>query len=172
MRHPLAASDSFQLVTHVKSGVCQATRTPVSRQALQPAWRSSKEYRVNTRPRTSLMFALVVLALLGVGHLFVPFVPDADKIPAVVVYGDVALGAVSLVAAYGLSKVTQWGRILTLIVASLNVLSAAPGVVSAPNLELRAVTATYVVFSLVIIALVALPSARKPSAQRAPAPQE
>jgi hypothetical protein len=127
---------------------------------------------VNTRPQTSVTFALIILVLLGVGHLFVPLAPDADKIPSVVVYGDVALGVVSLVAAYGLLKLTRWGRILTLIVAALNVLSAAPGVVSAPNQELRVVTAVYVVLSLVIIALVAWPSARKPSARRAPAAQE
>ncbi len=127
---------------------------------------------MNTRPQPSVMFALIVLVLLGVGHLFVPFAPDADKIPSVVVYGDVVLGVVSLVAAYGLFKLTLWGRILTLIVAALNVLSAAPGVVSAPNLELRVVTAMYVVLSLVIIALVARPSELKPSAQRATAAQE
>lgn len=127
---------------------------------------------MNTRPQPSVTFALIVLVLLGVGHLFVPFAPDADKIPSVVVYGDVVLGVVSLVAAYGLFKLTLWGRILTLIVAALNVLSAAPGVVSAPNLELRVVTAMYVVLSLVIIALVARPSELKPSAQRAPAAQE
>lgn len=127
---------------------------------------------MNTRPQPSVTFALIVLVLLGVGHLFVPFAPDADKIPSVVVYGDVVLGVVSLVAAYGLFKLTLWGRILTLIVAALNVLSAAPGVVSAPNLELRVVTAMYVVLSLVIIALVARPSELKPSAQRATAAQE
>lgn len=127
---------------------------------------------MNTRPQPSVTFALIVLVLLGVGHLFVPFAPDADKIPSVVVYGDVVLGVVSLVAAYGLFKLTRWGRILTLIVAALNVLSAAPGVVSAPNLELRVVTAMYVVLSLVIIALVARPSELKPSAQRATAAQE
>lgn len=127
---------------------------------------------MNTRRQPSVTFALIVLVLLGVGHLFVPFAPDADKIPSVVVYGDVVLGVVSLVAAYGLFKLTRWGRILTLIVAALNVLSAAPGVVSAPNLELRVVTAMYVVLSLVIIALVARPSELKPSAQRATAAQE
>lgn len=127
---------------------------------------------MSVRSRTSLNAALLMLVLLGVGHLFVPFMPDTDKIPALVVYGDVVLGAASLVAAFGLLKPTQWGLILTLIIAILNVLSAAPGVVSAPNTGLRVVTAVYLVVSSVIIALVALPSKRALSVQRASAPQQ
>jgi hypothetical protein len=113
-----------------------------------------------------------MLVLLGVGHLFVPFVPDADKIPLLVVYGDVVLGAASLVAAFGLWKPTHWGLILTLIIATLNVLSSAPGVVAAPTFGLRVVTTVYLVVSLVIIALVALPSPRTPAVRRASALQE
>lgn len=117
---------------------------------------------------------MALLALLGVGHLFVPFAPDAEKIPSVVVYGDVALGAVSLVAAFGLLKLARWGRVLTLIVAALNILSAAPGVVAAPNLALHIVTVAYVVLSLVIIALtlVGLSSGRNSPAQDAVAVRE
>jgi hypothetical protein len=124
------------------------------------------------RSRTSLKAALAMLVLLGVGHLFVHFVPDADKIPLLVVYGDVVLGAASLVAAFALLKPTQWGLILTLIIAILNVLSAAPGVVVAPNAGLRVVTTMYLVVSLVMIALVALPSQHTPSVPRPSAPQE
>ena len=113
-----------------------------------------------------------MLVLLGVGHLFVPFVPDADKIPSLVVYGDVVLGVASLVAAFGLLKATQWGLILTVIIATLNVLSAAPGIVAAPNPWLRVVTTVYLVVSLVIIALAVLPTERKLSVHRASTPQE
>ncbi len=127
---------------------------------------------MSIRSRTSLMAALVMLVLLGVGHLFVPFVPDADKIPSLVVYGDVVLGVASLVAAFGLLKATQWGLILTLIIATLNVLSAAPGIVAAPNPWLRVVTTVYLVVSLVIIALAVLPTERKLSVHRASTPQE
>lgn len=127
---------------------------------------------MSTRSRTSLMAALVVLVLLGVGHLFMPFVPDADKIPRLVVYGDVVLGAVSLVAAFGLFKLAQWGIILTLIISALNILSAAPGVVAAPNAGLHVIAAVYLVLSLVIIALVVFPSERKPSAHRVSAARE
>ncbi len=127
---------------------------------------------MSSKSRTALMAALIVLVLLGVGLLFVPFVPDAGKIPALVVYGDVVLGAASLVAAYGLLKLTRWGLILTLIIATLNVLSAAPGVVAAPNVELRVAATVYLACSLVIIALVAFPLKRTLSAHRTPAAQE
>lgn len=127
---------------------------------------------MNTRPRASLTIAVLLLVLLGVGHLFVPFVPDADKIPPLVVYGDVVLGVASLIAALGLMKLTRWGLIITLLTAALNVLSAAPGVVAAPNPGLRAVTTAYVVVSLLIIALAAFSSELKPSTHRTPQVQE
>jgi hypothetical protein len=127
---------------------------------------------MSIKSRTSLKAALAMLVLLGVGHLFVPFVPDADKIPLLMVYGDVVLGAASLVAAFGLLKPTQWGLILTLIIAILHVLSSAPGLVAAPNAGPRVVTTVYLVVSLVIIALVALPSERTPAVHRTSAPQE
>lgn len=121
-----------------------------------------------TRPRTSLTIALVLLLLLGVGHLFVPFVAGANKIPSLVVYGDVALGALSLVAAFGLFKGARWGQILTLIIAVLNVVSAAPGVVAAPNQALHVAAAVYLVLSLVIFGLVALPAGRAGQPKQAP----
>lgn len=127
---------------------------------------------MNTKRPTALLSALVLLVILGVGHLFIPFVPDAGKIPSPVVYGDVLLGLMSLIAAFGLWKEQGWGAILTLIIAALNIVSAAPGVVVAPNMGLRVVTAVYVLVSLLIIALVAFSSERKLSAHRTPVPQE
>ncbi len=113
----------------------------------------------STRPM-SLVVALALLALMGVGHLFVPFVPDAAKIPAFVVYGDVVLGLIGLVAAIGLWRLKQWGLVLSLIILALNIVSAAPGMFAAPNVGLQVVTAVYALLSLVSIALLGLPSAR------------
>jgi hypothetical protein len=42
---------------------------------------------MTTRRTTAIVSVLVLLLLLGVGHLLVPFVPDADKIPPIVRYG-------------------------------------------------------------------------------------
>lgn len=127
---------------------------------------------MNARVRGSLVVALVLLVLLGVGHLFVPFAPDADKIPSLVRYGDVALGVVSLIAAFGLLRRAQWGRVLTLVVASLNVLSAAPGVVAAPNAALQVIAAVYVVLSLAMLALVWFSAERQASVSSVSAARE
>ncbi|HEU5346756.1 MAG TPA: hypothetical protein VFU60_20580 [Ktedonobacterales bacterium] len=123
---------------------------------------------MDTKRSTLVVSALVLLVLLGVGHLFVPLAPDADKIPAVVQYGDVALGILSLVTAFGLWGVKRWGVVLTYMIAALNIVSAAPGIVAAPNAMLRVVTAIYVLVSLLIIGLMAISGQRRPSAQRIP----
>lgn len=115
---------------------------------------------------TALLAALALLVLLGVGHLTVPFVPDADNIPPLVRYGDVALGLASLVAGFGLWNLQRWGIILTVIIAALNIFSAAPGMIAAPSLALQVVTVAYVVLSLLIIVLVMLRSERKVAASR------
>ena len=116
---------------------------------------------------TALLAALALLVLLGVGHLTVPFLPDADKIPPLVRYGDVALGLVSLVAGFGLWNLQRWGIILTVIIAALNIVSAAPGMIAAPNMGLQVITVAYVVLSLLIIILVMLRSERKATGSRA-----
>lgn len=125
-----------------------------------------------TKRTTVLIIALVLLLLLGIGHVLVPFVPDTDKIPPFVRYGDVALGILSLIAAIGLWNLQRWATVLATIIAALNILSAAPGIVAAPNATLRVVTAAYVVLSLVIIILLALRSARRPTAPRVSAAPE
>jgi hypothetical protein len=104
---------------------------------------------------TALVVALALLLLLGIGHMFAPFVPDAAKIPPFVRYGDVVLGILSLITAIGLWNLQRWATVLATIIAALNIVSAAPGVVAAPNATLRAVTVAYVVLSLVIIILLA-----------------
>lgn len=116
---------------------------------------------MNSTRSMSLAVALALLTLMGVGHLFVPFVPDAAKILAFVVYGDVVLGLIGLVAAIGLWRLKRWGLVLSLIILALNIVSAAPGMFAAPNVGLRVVTAVYAMLSVVSIALLGLPSARK-----------
>ncbi|MDE3228528.1 MAG: hypothetical protein KGO05_01505 [Chloroflexota bacterium] len=123
---------------------------------------------MDTKRSTLVVSALVLLILLGVGHLFVPLAPDADKIPAVARYGDVALGVLSLIVAFGLWGMKRWGVVLTYIIAALNIVSAAPGMVAAPNATLRVVTAVYVLVSLLIIGLLAVSGQRRPSARRIP----
>lgn len=127
---------------------------------------------MNTKRSTAVVSALILLVILGVGHLFVPVIPGAAKIPLAVVYGDVALGVLSLVAAYGAWNLKRWGVALTFIVAALNIVSAAPGVVAAPNMGLQVVTAVYVLVSLLVIVLMAISAERKVNALRPAAAQK
>jgi hypothetical protein len=116
---------------------------------------------VNTKRPTTMLVALALLVILGIGHLFVPFMQGADKIPPVVVYGDVVLGVLSLITGVGLWNLKRWGVWLTFLIAALNIISAAPGVVAAPNVELRVITTVYVLVSLLIIVLMVIPTERK-----------
>ncbi|HEX9036535.1 MAG TPA: hypothetical protein VF808_06040 [Ktedonobacterales bacterium] len=106
-----------------------------------------------TRP-TALWTALTLFVLLGLVHLAVPYMPDADKIPAIVRYGDVGLGIASLIAGYGLWKLFSWAKTATIVLAALNIVSATPGVFYGPNQTLQIIAALYVALSVVIIALV------------------
>ncbi len=102
----------------------------------------------------------ILLALLSLPSLAFPLLPTED-IPALVVYSGVVLGIAGLVAAAGLWLLRKWGLWLTIIVSVLNLLSAAPGITSAPNAGLQAAAIVTVVVSALIIVLVVLPDSRR-----------
>jgi membrane protein implicated in regulation of membrane protease activity len=55
----------------------------------------------------------------------------------------------------------KWGLWLTVVVNVLGGLSAAPGVGAAPNAGLQAAAIVFVLISVLVIALVVLPSSRR-----------
>lgn len=112
---------------------------------------------MKTKRPTSLLIALVLLALLSLGNLALPLFPG---VPPLVTYGAIVLGIIGLGAAFGLWRLKRWGMILAIIVSVLNALSAAPGIAEAPNV-LKVLSALNVVLSIVLIVLVVLPSARR-----------
>ena len=116
---------------------------------------------MNTKRPTSLMVALILLALLSLGNLVFLFVSGTNNIPAAIVYSGVVAGVIGLVAAFGLWKARRWGMILTIIVSAFNMLSAAPGLWLAPNRALQVSAGVYVALSVLIGVLVLLPSARQ-----------
>ncbi len=116
---------------------------------------------MKTKRPTSLLVALILLALLSLGNLVFLFLPGTNNIPAAIVYSGVVAGVIGLVAAFGLWKARRWGMILTIIVSAFNMLSAAPGVLVAPNPGLQVTAGAYVALSILIIVLVVLPSARQ-----------
>jgi len=107
-----------------------------------------------------ITIAAVLMALFGLVNLFSPLFPS-EGIPAFVVYLGVVLGVVGLIAAAGLWMLKRWALWLTIVVAMLNILSAAPGIAFAPNVMLRAAATVTVVGFAVIALLVVLPNSRR-----------
>ncbi len=114
---------------------------------------------MHSRPQP-VTVAAVLLALLSLPNLVFPLLPT-EGIPAVVVYLGVVLGVAGLVAAAGLWMLKKWGLWLTIVVSALNLLSAAPGITSAPNAGLQLAALVTVVVSALIIVLVVIPTSRR-----------
>ena len=105
--------------------------------------------------------AAVIQVLFSLLSLPGPLLPGSEQIPAVVIYGGIVLGVAGLVASAGLWMLKKWGLWLTVVVNVLGVLSAAPGVVAAPNAALQGAAIAGVVVSALVIVLVVLPSSRR-----------
>ncbi len=112
---------------------------------------------MRSRP-LSVTVAAVVLVLLSLLNL----VPLAiEGMPAVFVYGALALGAAGLVGAAGLWMLKKWGIWLSIVVCALNLVFAAPGIPFAPDAALRVAATVTVVVSALVIVLVLLPASRR-----------
>ena len=105
--------------------------------------------------------AAILMALISLLGLPGPLLPGSEGIPAVVLYGGIVLGIVGLVAAVGLWMLRRWGIWLTIVISVLNLLSAAPGILFAPNAALQAAAAVGVAVPALIIVLVVLPTSRR-----------
>src|SRR5215210_8036195 len=115
---------------------------------------------MGTRPMP-ITVAVVLQALFSLANLFSPLFFGSEDVPAVVIYGGVVLGIVGLVATFGLWMLRKWGVWLTIILSVLNILSAAPGVVVAPDAVLQVAATITVVGYAVLIVLVILPTSRR-----------
>jgi uncharacterized membrane protein (DUF2068 family) len=83
----------------------------------------------------------------------------SEGVPAWVVYSGVVLGVVGLIGAVGLWMLKRWRLWLTIIVSVLNILSAAPGLVFAPNFTWRILAVVGVVGFASVILLAVLTEA-------------
>ena len=105
--------------------------------------------------------AAVIQVLFSLLSLPGSLLPGSEGVPAVVLYSGIVLGVAGLVASAGLWMLRNWGLWLTVIVNALGALSAAPGVVAAPNAALQAAALLGVLISVLIIVLVVLPPSRR-----------
>jgi uncharacterized membrane protein (DUF2068 family) len=77
------------------------------------------------------------------------------------VYIIVGLGAVGLVAAGGLWMLKRWALWLTVVVAVLNILAAAPGLIFATDFSGRTFATMGIVSFALVIVLAVLPGPRR-----------
>ena len=108
-----------------------------------------------TRP-LSVTIAAVLLALASLVNVIIPLFPT--ELPGFVVYSGAALGVAGLFAAAGLWRLKRWSVVLTIVVALLNILSAAPGLFIAPTTALFVSAIVGCALFALILALVVLPT--------------
>jgi hypothetical protein len=104
-----------------------------------------------------LTIAALLLGLVSFLSLATPLLVGP---PLPVKVFAVLTGLIGLVAVYGLWNAKRWGMILAIILSALNALSAAPGLFVQPNLFATTGAGVTIVFSVLIIVLTVLPSAR------------
>ena len=127
---------------------------------------------MRSRP-TSVTVAAILLVLLSLSGFPWPWMvlfPGAEEPPAIIYYSGIVLGIVGLLVAFGLWMLRTWSFWATIIVAVLNLLTAAPGIVLGPNAGIRVISAVLAIVTVLIIVLVVLPSSRRALATAAHRP--
>lgn len=105
-------------------------------------------------------FAISVFMVVSGVTALMPGSTIPDAIPYPVLLLGFALGAIGLVSAYGIWQNQRWGVVLTIVVRALDGLSAAPGILFAPNPMLKTMASLGVVLAIVVIALLLWPKPR------------
>jgi uncharacterized membrane protein (DUF2068 family) len=118
--------------------------------------RRSKPMRSRPLPVT---IAAILLVLGSLVNFLAPIMLPAEAGSAV--YIIVGLGALGLVAAGGLWMLKRWALWLTVVVAVLNILAAAPGLVFATDFSGRALATMGIVGFALVILLAVLPGPRR-----------
>jgi len=128
---------------------------------------------MHSRPPTVTVAAilLVLLSLFGFPWPWLILFPGLEEEPpAFIYYSGIVLGIVGLLVAFGLWTLRTWGLWAAIIVAVLDLLTGAPGIVLGPNAGIRVTSAVLAVVTVLIIVLVVLPSSRRALATTAPQP--
>jgi hypothetical protein len=103
----------------------------------------------------SIYTIVAAIPLLATGQVAVDQSQDSPPFFIIVLAFSVAL--LGLVSAYGVWKVQKWGVILTIVLRTIDALSAAPGVIFAPTQELFLSAIIGISLSILVIALLLWP---------------
>ncbi len=108
------------------------------------------------RPR-EVTVPLGLVGLIIVSNIAGPLLPSSE--------GDIAFGVVeaviAAVAAWGLWRQRRWGRIMTIVVAALNLLSDAPAIMAGSTVAIKLAGGVAVLACLGVIVLLTRPEARR-----------
>lgn len=111
------------------------------------------------RRPTVVTVALVMLVLMGLFSL-VP-TPGIEEMPRSVLIAGYVFALLKLVAAVGLWRCHRWAAILGFVAVLLDALTAIPGIFFAGELAFQALAGVWVVVSILVLALLTLPAARR-----------
>ena len=128
---------------------------------------------MRSRPPTVTVAAilLVLLSLFGFPWPWLILFPGVGEAPpAFIYYSGIVLGIVGLLVAFGLWMLRTWSLWAAIIVAVVNLLVGAPGIVLGPNAGIRVTSAVLTIVTVLIIGLVVLPSSRRALAAAAHQP--
>src|SRR5215210_3499649 len=106
---------------------------------------------MRSRPPTVTVAAvlLVLLSLFGFPWPWMILFPGTGEAPpAFIYYAGIVLGIVGLLVAVGLWTLKTWGLWATIIVAVLDLLTGAPGIVLGPNAGIRVTSAVLTVVTV------------------------
>ena len=115
---------------------------------------------MRSRP-LAVTVAAILLALISLSNLLGPWLPGADVIPAVVLYAGIVQGILGLLATVGLWMLRTWGLWLSIVISVINLLTAAPGLVFAPDAATMFLAFVGVIVPALTIVLVVLPTSRR-----------
>ncbi len=111
----------------------------------------------STARHREVTVSLGLVALIIVSNIVGPLMPSSE--------GDIAFGVVeaviAAVAAWGLWRQRRWGRVMTIVVAALNLLSDAPAIVAGSTVAIKAAGGVTVLVCLAVILLLTRPEGER-----------
>jgi peptidoglycan/LPS O-acetylase OafA/YrhL len=99
---------------------------------------------------------LVALVSIAFALAFLPRGADErneDYVPYPVIVIGLVLGVLGLMASYGLWRKERWGRILTMVVQILQIVTGAPGAIFGPNTFTQVSSVVLLVVNVAVIVL-------------------
>jgi hypothetical protein len=113
---------------------------------------------MGTQRRRLLLIGIGLLVLESVANILAVFFPGP---PPFIIWSGLVLGILGLLAVVGLWLRYQWALPLAIVVLVLDVVTAAPGTVLAPNVGIRSIAALLsAVLGIIAIVLLLLRASR------------